>query len=126
MKRFLPALIWMAIIFFFSSRPTVGFVADQPLLRFYLLKSFHLIEYAILAIFLFYGYQKFRFSIISAYLYAISDEIHQYFIPGRSSRFTDTLIDLGGILIGSLLLKIMLNWICETSLVSFFRPSRKK
>jgi VanZ family protein len=126
MKRFLPALIWMVIIFYFSSRPTASFVADQPVLRFYLLKSFHIVEYAILAILLFFGYKKFKFSIPIAYLYAVSDEIHQYFVPGRSCRFTDTLIDLGGILIGSMLLKIVLNWICETTLASFFCSSRKK
>ena len=125
-KRFLPALIWMAIIFYFSSQQTTGFVASVPTLRFYLLKSFHVTEYAILSILLFSGFRKYRFSITMAYLYAITDEVHQYFVPGRTSRFTDTLIDLGGILIGSLLLKIMLNWICETPLASFFCPSRKK
>ena len=125
-KRFLPAIIWMAVIFYFSSQQTSGFVANEPTLRFYLLKSFHVTEYAILGMLLFNAFRKFKFSILIAYLYAVSDEIHQYFVPGRNSRFTDTLIDLAGILIGSLVLKIVLNWICETPLVSFFCPSRKK
>jgi len=116
----------MIIIFYFSSRSTVNFISDQPTLRFYLLKFFHVTEYAVLVVLLYNGFKKFKYSIITAYLYAISDEIHQYFVSGRSSRFTDTLIDLGGILIGSLLLKIMLNWICETFLASFFHSSRKK
>lgn len=33
-------------------------------------------------------------------LYAVSDEIHQLFIPGRSGQITDVLIDSTGVLIG--------------------------
>ena len=33
-------------------------------------------------------------------LYAITDEIHQIFIPGRAGRFTDILIDSAGVLVG--------------------------
>ncbi len=36
-------------------------------------------------------------SMISVFLYASSDEIHQYFIPGRAMAFTDVIIDcIGG------------------------------
>ncbi len=35
-------------------------------------------------------------------LYAASDEIHQLFIPGRSSQFSDVCIDIAGALIGIL------------------------
>ena len=125
-KRFLPALIWMAVIFYFSSQPTAGVITEEPTLRFYIFKSFHIIEYGVLGILFFNAFRKFKFSIPLAYLYGVSDEIHQIFTPGRTSRFTDTLIDLGGILIGSLVLKIVLNWICETPLASFFCPPRKK
>ncbi len=125
-KRFLPSFLWMVVIFYFSSRSTVNFVSDQPTLRFFLLKSFHVIEYSVLTFLLYFGFKKFKYTIIFAYLYAISDEIHQYFVPGRSSRFVDTLIDLGGILIGSLLFKIMLNWIGETKIKSFFYSSRRQ
>lgn len=34
-------------------------------------------------------------------LYAVSDEVHQLFVPGRACRFWDVLIDSGGIIIGS-------------------------
>jgi len=33
-------------------------------------------------------------------LYAVTDEIHQYFVPGRACRFTDWLIDTAGALFG--------------------------
>lgn len=40
-------------------------------------------------------------------LYAALDEIHQYFIPGRSMRFTDVLIDCSGALIGIAAVKLI-------------------
>jgi len=36
-------------------------------------------------------------SLLLSYIYAISDEFHQSFIPGRSGLLRDTFIDLGGI-----------------------------
>jgi VanZ family protein len=90
----------MAVIFYFSSRSTAGVISSEPLTRFFVFKSFHLIEYAILAILLLFASQKFLPTILIAYLYACSDEIHQLFTPTRTSKFTDTLIDLLGIIIG--------------------------
>lgn len=40
------------------------------------------------------------YSLIICYLYAVSDEFHQYFIPGRSMEFFDTIIDGCGSFIG--------------------------
>lgn len=97
--KFIPAILWMCVIFYFSSRSTTG-IGTNEIDRFLILKSFHLMEYAFLAILLLYAIYKKSIVIFIAYLYAISDEIHQYFIPGRTSRFRDTLIDLIGILIG--------------------------
>lgn len=39
-------------------------------------------------------------SIILAFMYAISDELHQYFVPGRSCEIRDVLIDTFGSLFG--------------------------
>jgi len=97
--RFVPSIIWMSVIFYFSSRSTTG-IGTNETDRFLILKSFHLIEYAILAGLLLFALYKNKLVIFIAYLYAISDEIHQSFVPGRTSRFRDTLIDLIGILIG--------------------------
>lgn len=58
------------------------------------------------------------FSLVSAgvivfcFLYALSDEIHQYFVPGRSCEFRDMMIDTSGALTGmlvSLLILFMLQ-----------------
>ena len=97
--KFIPAFIWMSVIFYFSSRSTTG-IGTNETDRFLILKSFHLIEYAFLAILLLIAIYNKKLVVFIAYLYAISDEIHQSFIPGRTSRFRDTLIDLVGILIG--------------------------
>ena len=33
-------------------------------------------------------------------LYSVTDELHQFFVPGRSCRFTDVLIDSFGVVVG--------------------------
>lgn len=37
------------------------------------------------------------------FIYACSDELHQFFVPGRSCQFTDVLIDNAGSLTGMLI-----------------------
>lgn len=106
---FIPSLIWMAVIFYFSCKQTTGIGGDSYWFRFVILKSFHLIEYAILAIFLFFALKKKNLTILIAYLYGISDEIHQSFTLGRTSRFRDTLFDLAGILIGTYIFQKLLK-----------------
>ncbi len=107
--RFVPAILWMCFIFYLSTQQTTsihGTVAQ----RFYILKSFHLIEYGALAILLLFATLKYNRAIIIAYLYALSDEFHQRFTPGRTSKFTDTLIDLLGIALGLVFIKIFLTY----------------
>jgi len=105
--RFLPALIWMSVIFYFSTRQTTGIGSNFYLLRFLILKSFHLIEYAILFILINFALGSYKLSVIISYFYGVSDEIHQSFTPGRTPKFTDTLIDLLGIFIGLFVFKFI-------------------
>ena len=42
-------------------------------------------------------------------LYAISDEIHQSFVPGRSCKITDVMLDTMGVLLGILMLLTILE-----------------
>jgi len=99
----------MGVIFYFSSRQTTGVGGDSYWTRFLILKSFHLIEYAILFLLILFALNSNLISIIVSYLYGVTDEIHQLFTPGRTSKFTDTLFDLSGIIIGFLALKYILN-----------------
>lgn len=45
-------------------------------------------------------------SLLFCFLYAVSDEFHQLFIPNRSFGFTDILIDTLGSLLASFLIQI--------------------
>lgn len=45
----------------------------------------------------------FAITMVIVVTYAISDEFHQLFVPGRSGEFRDILIDSSGGLIGALL-----------------------
>lgn len=49
------------------------------------------------------------YSQIFGTLYAISDEIHQSFIPGRSSQITDVILDSLGVLLGILLVILIIK-----------------
>ena len=105
--RYLPSIIWMSLMFFLSAQSTIG-IGQTRTQRFLILKSFHLIEYAILYLLLYLATGSVKKAVIISYSYALSDEIHQSLVPGREGKFLDTLIDLIGILIGVVLGKIFL------------------
>lgn len=95
--RWLPSILWMGIIFWFSSQQAISVVENKPL-DVLIHKIAHLGEYSILYLLLFYATGSYRFSFIILFFYAISDELHQYFVPTRQCRFTDVVIDtFGGI-----------------------------
>ena len=73
-------------------------------------KSAHFIGYmilGILAILLFLQYEninkKYPLAFLICVIYAISDEIHQLFVPGRAGQIRDVLIDSAGSLLGIIL-----------------------
>ena len=49
------------------------------------------------------------FTLIISGLYGVLDEIHQYFIPGRSCEFFDWGADLLGILLGIILITYLIK-----------------
>jgi VanZ family protein len=46
------------------------------------------------------GLRGFIFSLVFCVLYAISDEVHQLFVPGRGAQVTDVMIDSFGAFVG--------------------------
>ena len=56
--------------------------------------------------------QKVLFSIAWGGCYAITDELHQFFVPGRSGKFFDVGIDTAGVVAG-IFLYILLRKIVE-------------
>ena len=97
-------LLWMGLIFLLSSRSTLP-GPDNPLWDILLKKAGHFVVYGVLA--WLYARALHRDAPLltakslwaawgMAVLYAITDEVHQGFVPGRHPRFTDWLIDAGG------------------------------
>lgn len=79
-------------------------------------KAAHFFEYFILGIlslttiYLFKKYKLFNCCIISfmfCVIYAISDEVHQYFVPGRACRVIDVCVDSAGAISAIVLLSII-------------------
>jgi VanZ family protein len=82
-----------------------GFI---KLFRLILRKSAHVAEYFMLGLLVMNAmktsnvprHKAFTLSLAICILYALSDEIHQYFVPGREAQISDVLIDSLGALAG--------------------------
>ena len=53
------------------------------------------------------NFKKFTIVFLAGLLYALSDEIHQLFVPGRAFELVDLLLDAIGILIGLLIYMLL-------------------
>jgi VanZ family protein len=125
-------LVWMTIIFYFSSQPgeksseiSSGFVEvvveiaekvvpntapnlDYNNLHLHIRKQGHFFMYFVLGILTINALTKMGvkgkriiwISLLICVAYAITDEIHQLFVPGRSGEVRDVLIDSIGASIG--------------------------
>ncbi len=49
------------------------------------------------------GWKRWLITLVFCLCYAVSDEIHQIFVPGRGCEFTDVVIDFAGSLCGCIL-----------------------
>ena len=99
---YLPVLIWMGVIFFASSVPGLKTGVDSLSWEIALRKGAHILEYVFLAFLffrLFYFGENFslkktiNLSAVLIFCYAVSDEMHQFFITGRSGRVLDVFLD---------------------------------
>jgi len=95
-------LVWIGIIFWFSSHPKITTVNSYAV-DFFFKKSAHFIEYGILSILIYRATKNLKLSIILSILYAASDEFHQSFVPGREPRVRDVIIDAVGSVTGVLI-----------------------
>jgi VanZ family protein len=100
----LPPVAYMALIFYMSSKPVPEGLFPEI---WNIDKAMHSIEYGILG-FLWLRAIKNKKKIQHAasiaftisFLYGISDEIHQYFVPNRSSSVYDVIADGIGAWVG--------------------------
>ena len=90
-----------------------AFSAGQ--LTFFVRKAGHVTEYLLLGLTLLWGFVHFdvRNKALLAWCigtaYAVTDEIHQLFVPGRSCEFRDICIDAAGVLAGVLIASAVLK-----------------
>jgi VanZ family protein len=121
LKKFLkyhfPFIAWLLIIFIQSSFPAV----ELPKVEFLSSdKIVHMGVYGLLAALCFislahiekqnmFSKNVYLWSGVLTVLYGASDEIHQYFVPNRSSEVQDWLADLAGAIIMLLVIKFFLS-----------------
>lgn len=97
--RWLPLLICMAVIFWFSDQPKDA-IMDFGTWDLLIKKGAHMLGYAGLAVAAYIATGRYWLAWLIAVLYAMSDEFHQTFVPGRTGTPTDVLIDALGAAVG--------------------------
>ena len=100
LRRWAPPLAWMGVIYVLSAQPSLP-TAPEPWLDVVLKKSGHALAYGLLAWLYLRALrgkappsERLRLlSLVLAVAYGATDEVHQAFVPGRTPRLTDVLID---------------------------------
>ncbi len=100
LRRWAPPLAWMGVIYVLSAQPSLP-SAPEPWLDVVLKKSGHALAYGLLAWLYLRALrgkappsERLRLlSLVLAVAYGATDEVHQAFVPGRTPRLTDVLID---------------------------------
>ena len=91
----------MMLIFHLSSAPPPQVAREFPV--FFEIKVLHILEYAGLATLILFAVHNttkipFKweavFSIMGAYIYGLTDELHQVFVPGRGASLLDAFTNL--------------------------------
>jgi len=100
LRAWLPVVAWAALIFAFSSVPSLG--TGLGTWDLVLRKLAHLTEYAILGALLARALTRPALAVLLGSLYAVTDEIHQHFVPGRHAAWYDVLLDTAGVAVGVL------------------------
>jgi VanZ family protein len=107
-KRWGPVLAWMTLIFTLSAQsqlPSPG----QRWLDFVMEKSAHAFEFSVLAALVARALEGtgssrrrvFLLAVGLSWLYALSDEFHQRFVPGRNADWSDIVADWLGASLGA-------------------------
>ena len=100
-RYILPPLAWAGLIFYLSGIPGL----KTPFSWDYILRKLaHMFEYAVLCALVarafagagLTGRRQVGYAVILAVLYAVTDEYHQSFVPGRFCSPMDVLIDAVG------------------------------
>lgn len=118
--RWIPAGLHAALLFLLSAQPELK-LADEPALDLVVRKVGHFGAYAALAVLVAYALdglegtpqgrgrraRRTRMTLLIVVAYAVSDEVHQAFVPGRSPAVADVAIDSAGGLAGLALVRLL-------------------
>lgn len=103
LKQWVPLLVWMGAIYYLSAQPSDA-LPDAGAWDLLLKKGAHFTAYGILALLAYRVCGKWKRPFLTAFLfavlYAISDEYHQTFVPGRNGTIIDVFIDAAGAFTG--------------------------
>jgi VanZ family protein len=98
LTAWLPVVLWAAVIFTLSSVSDLGTGLGTWDLA--LRKIAHGAEFAVLGFLLLRALGNELAGLVAGVAYAISDEIHQHFVPGRQAALLDVLVDTAGVAVG--------------------------
>jgi VanZ family protein len=98
LTAWLPVVVWAAVIFTFSSIPDLG--TGLGTWDLFLRKIAHAAEFALLGFLLVRALGNEWAGLVAGIAYAVSDEVHQHFVPGRQAAVRDVLVDSAGVAVG--------------------------
>jgi len=101
LRLWAPVVLWAAVIFSVSAVPDLG--TGLGTWDLVLRKLAHACEFAVLGALLLRALRDERAAFAAGVAYAISDEVHQLFVPGRHGSPLDVAIDSAGVAVGILL-----------------------
>lgn len=131
-------VLWMSLLFYFSHQPATtsselstgitksiikvvekvmpSATFDLRRLNHIVRKHAHFIIYFVLGVFVLHalGSASIGIALLICVIYAMSDEFHQLFIPGRGAQIKDVLIDSAGASVG-----IGVYWIVDMLINSY-------
>ena len=140
--RLLPAILLMALIFYFSAEDATASAQSSGNTMLWLLRLFHVSDtdaivqnselyslldfcirkgahfslYTVLGFLLSFAWtahpsilrwKRAAYAVLCGIFYAASDELHQYFVPGRACQVRDVCIDTVGVLLGFALFALL-------------------
>lgn len=87
-------------------------------MEFWIRKSAHCFEYMVLGVLMYLTTalhikrtrRIFWTSFAVGIIYAVGDELHQYFVPGRNCELRDVMIDSFGVFIGAVVAFAVISW----------------
>lgn len=110
--RWLPAALIALGIYLLSDR---SYSVPMPTALAELLSILvHVIEYAALALALRWALVSPRLVMLLVFVFGLTDEFHQSFIPGRDATALDLIPDVAGAIIGLLLYELLLTRTANT------------